>query len=109
MLLQDLASVIRSKNAGPRILTLDVICAGPADFERFARDARVAEEDRAVLGSLIRRSLEIKQAKFEHGEEPHRPCANDDHVRLVRHSGGRGCHLHRRGVLHLVLQIGAPL
>lgn len=35
MRLQDLARVIRSKNAGPRILTLDIICANAVDFERL--------------------------------------------------------------------------
>ncbi len=34
MLLQDIARVIRSKNAGPRRLTLDVMFANDADYQR---------------------------------------------------------------------------
>ena len=34
MRLDEIARVIRSKNAGPRVLTLDVMLASAADFER---------------------------------------------------------------------------
>lgn len=34
MLLSDLARVVRSKNAGPTLLTIDVLFAGVAEFER---------------------------------------------------------------------------
>ena len=37
MQLQDIAQVIRSKNAGPRCLTLDVMFATDADFQRVAQ------------------------------------------------------------------------
>ena len=36
MLLQDLAQVIRSKNAGPRMLTLDIIFAEESSYQRVA-------------------------------------------------------------------------
>ncbi len=36
MRLQDIAQVIRSKNAGPRKLTLDVMFADEADYRRAA-------------------------------------------------------------------------
>jgi hypothetical protein len=36
MQLQEIAQVIRSKNAGPRRLTLDVIFASDADYQRVA-------------------------------------------------------------------------
>lgn len=36
MRLQDVAQVIRSKNAGPRMLTLDIIFADDATFDRVA-------------------------------------------------------------------------
>ncbi len=36
MLLQDLAQVVRSKNAGPRMLTLDVMFADDATYQRVA-------------------------------------------------------------------------
>jgi len=37
MKLSDLAQVIRSKNAGPRRLTLDVMFATDADYQRVAQ------------------------------------------------------------------------
>jgi hypothetical protein len=49
MRLQDLARVIRSKNAGPRLLTLDVICAGAADFERLRSSHVLSAESVARL------------------------------------------------------------
>ena len=44
MLLQDLAKVIRSKNAGPRCLTLDVMFASDADYERAVRSGAIKAE-----------------------------------------------------------------
>ncbi|MCL2428470.1 MAG: DUF4387 domain-containing protein [Alphaproteobacteria bacterium] len=48
MHLQDIAQVIRSKNAGPRKLTLDIMFATDADYRRVAESgalnaARIAE------------------------------------------------------------------
>ena len=37
MKLSDIAQVIRSKNAGPRRLTLDVMFASDADYQRVAQ------------------------------------------------------------------------
>ena len=42
MQLQDLAQVIRSKNAGPRRLTLDIIFASDADYRRVAQSTALA-------------------------------------------------------------------
>jgi Domain of unknown function (DUF4387) len=44
MLLQDLAKVIRSKNAGPRCLTLDIMFANDADYQRALRSAVLRPE-----------------------------------------------------------------
>ncbi len=45
MRLQDIASVIRSKNAGPCLLTFDLMFASAADFERVRADlARLRRE-----------------------------------------------------------------
>jgi len=44
MKLSDLAQVIRSKNAGPRRLTLDVMFATDADYQRVAQSAALAPE-----------------------------------------------------------------
>ncbi len=70
MLLQDIAQVIRSKNAGPRKLTLDVMFASEADYRRVA-DAGVlnpgriaalygiAAQDVAVVDYPLGRAIKI--------------------------------------------------
>jgi hypothetical protein len=49
MRLQDLAQVIRSKNAGPRRLTLDVMFASDADYARAAQSPALSAERVAAL------------------------------------------------------------
>jgi hypothetical protein len=44
MRLSDLAQVIRSKNAGPRRLTLDVMFASDADYRRAAQSPALSRE-----------------------------------------------------------------
>ena len=44
MKLSDLAQVIRSKNAGPRRLTLDVMFATDADYHRVAQSPALGAE-----------------------------------------------------------------
>jgi hypothetical protein len=44
MRLSDLALVIRSKNAGPRRLTLDVMFASDADYQRVAQSPVLSRE-----------------------------------------------------------------
>jgi hypothetical protein len=44
MKLADLAQVIRSKNAGPRRLTLDVMFATDADYQRVAQSPALSAE-----------------------------------------------------------------
>jgi hypothetical protein len=44
MKLSDLAQVIRSKNAGPRRLTLDVMFATDADYQRVAQSPALGAE-----------------------------------------------------------------
>jgi hypothetical protein len=51
MKLSDLAQVIRSKNAGPRRLTLDVMFATDADYQRAAQSPALAAES---IGRLYR-------------------------------------------------------
>jgi len=55
MRLTELASVIRSKNAGPRVLTLDLIFP---DAERFARVEAAGERLRAEVARAYGRPLE---------------------------------------------------
>ena len=51
MKLADIAQVIRSKNAGPRRLTLDLMFANDADYQRVAQSPAL---DRARLAALYR-------------------------------------------------------
>jgi hypothetical protein len=49
MKLADLAQVVRSKNAGPRRLTLDVMFATDADYQRVAQSPAFSREAVAAL------------------------------------------------------------
>jgi hypothetical protein len=51
MRLSDLAEVIRSKNAGPRRLTLDVMFASDADYQRVVQSPALSPE---TIGRLYR-------------------------------------------------------
>lgn len=51
MRLSDIAQVIRSKNAGPRRLTLDVMFANDADYQRVAQSPAMSRE---AIGKLYR-------------------------------------------------------
>ena len=48
MKLADLAQVIRSKNAGPRRLTLDLMFASDADYQRVAQSPSLSRENIAA-------------------------------------------------------------
>jgi hypothetical protein len=74
MKLQELAQVIRSKNAGPRRLTLDVIFASDADYHRAAQCPalspvriaalyRLAPDDVAVIAYPLGRAIKITLAR----------------------------------------------
>ena len=56
MKLSDLAQVVRSKNAGPRRLTLDVMFATDADYQRVAQSTALSAEAVGLLQRSIRRS-----------------------------------------------------
>jgi hypothetical protein len=49
MKLADVAQVIRSKNAGPRRLTLDVMFASDADYQRAAQSPALSRDAVAAL------------------------------------------------------------
>src|SRR5262249_24864219 len=49
MQLQDLAQVVRSKNAGPRRITLDVIFHSDADYQRVTQSKALIAEKIAPL------------------------------------------------------------
>jgi hypothetical protein len=70
MKLQHLAQVIRSKNAGPRRLTLDVMFASDADYQKAAQSPalspariaplyRLAPDDVAVMPYPLGRAIKI--------------------------------------------------
>jgi hypothetical protein len=74
MQLQELAQVIRSKNAGPRRLTLDVIFASEADYQRAAQSPalsreqvaklyRIAPDEVAVIAYPLGRAIKITLAR----------------------------------------------
>jgi hypothetical protein len=74
MQLQDIAQVIRSKNAGPRKLTLDVMFASDEDYRRVAQSPaltseriaalyRVLPEDVAVIPYPLGRAIKITLAR----------------------------------------------
>jgi hypothetical protein len=51
MRLSEIAQVIRSKNAGPRRLTLDVMFANDADYQRVVQSPALSQE---AIGKLYR-------------------------------------------------------
>lgn len=59
MQLQDLAQVIRSKNAGPRTLTLDLMFRNDEDYQKVAQSAAITPELIAGLYGLAPEQVEI--------------------------------------------------
>ena len=59
MRLQDIAQVIRSKNAGPRKLTLDVMFADDADYRRVAALYWLEAQDVAVIEYPLGHAIKI--------------------------------------------------
>lgn len=55
--LRDLARVVRSKNAGPTLLTLDVFLRDDASFERACRSPALAAEAVARLYGVAASTL----------------------------------------------------
>ena len=51
MKLSDIATVIRSKNAGPRRLTMDIMFGSDADYQRVAQSPSLGAEN---IGRLYR-------------------------------------------------------
>ena len=52
MKLSDIAQVVRSKNAGPRRLTLDLMFATDADYQRVAQSAALSRDRIGALYGL---------------------------------------------------------
>lgn len=52
MMLTDIAQVIRSKNAGPRRVTLDVIFATDSEYQKAARSPALSRQHIAELYHL---------------------------------------------------------
>ena len=55
MQLSDIAKVIRSKNAGPRCTTLDIMFATEADYQRVVESKKITE---ALVASLYDHPVE---------------------------------------------------
>ncbi|HEY3848330.1 MAG TPA: DUF4387 domain-containing protein [Acetobacteraceae bacterium] len=74
MILSDIAQVIRSKNAGPRRLTLDLMFATDADYQRVVQSPalrpsvvaalyRLPPEDVTVIAYPVGRAIKIVLAR----------------------------------------------
>ena len=74
MKLSDIAQVIRSKNAGPRRLTLDIIFGSDADYKRVAQSPglgrdnigrlyRVAADQVTIIHYPVGRAIKIVMAR----------------------------------------------
>jgi hypothetical protein len=59
MKLQDLAQVVRSKNAGPRRFTLDIIFRDDADYQRAAQSEAITPAKIAPLYGVAADSVTI--------------------------------------------------
>jgi len=59
MSLAQLAQVIRSKNAGPRTTTLDVIFANEADFQRVRTSSALAPPNVARLYDVLAQDVRV--------------------------------------------------
>ena len=59
MKLQDLAQVVRSKNAGPRRFTLDIIFRDDADYHRAAQSEAITAEKIAPLYGVAANTVSI--------------------------------------------------
>jgi len=66
----DIASVIRSKNAGPRALTLDVMFADDAGYARAAQSRRLPRRVSWVTGRFWDRK---KRSNFKNDVRPYAP------------------------------------
>jgi len=59
MKLRDLAQVVRSKNAGPRRFTLDIIFRDDADYQRAVQSAAFTPEKIAPLYGVVANTVTI--------------------------------------------------
>ena len=59
MQLKDIARVVRSKNAGPRRLTLDVMFECPEDYQRALASGSFASAPIALLYGLTPSEVEV--------------------------------------------------
>jgi hypothetical protein len=59
MQLQDFAQVVRSKNAGPRRFTLDIIFRNDADYQRAVQSEALAADKIAPLYGVTPEAVQI--------------------------------------------------
>jgi len=59
MLLSNIAQVIRSKNAGPRRLTLDLMFASDSDYQRVAQSPALGREKIAELYGVAAEAVTV--------------------------------------------------
>jgi len=81
MKLSDIAQVIRSKNAGPRRLTLDIMFGSDADYQRVVQSPalgaanigqlyRVPAEDVKIIPYPVGRAIKIVMARSMMAGDP---------------------------------------
>jgi hypothetical protein len=81
MKLSDIAQVIRSKNAGPRRLTLDIMFANDADYQLVVQSSalgadnigrlyRVAPADVTIIPYAVGRAIKIVMARSVMAGDP---------------------------------------
>jgi hypothetical protein len=59
MRLSDIAQVIRSKNAGPRTTTLDIIFAQQEDYERVCRSGAISAASVGILYDIAADAVRV--------------------------------------------------
>lgn len=59
MILRDLATIVRSKNAGPLVLTIDILFESDADFRRVRKSEALSPHRLAALLRVPAEKLRI--------------------------------------------------
>jgi hypothetical protein len=59
MKLSDIAQVVRSKNAGPRRLTFDIMFASDADYQRVAQSPSLSAETIGLLYGVPAKEITV--------------------------------------------------
>ena len=88
MQLQDLAQVVRSKNAGPRRITLDVIFCSDAAYQRATQSDDTPAELSVLVHEVVHHFQNVLRLKYECPQEREKLAyiAQDRWLALFGHS-----------------------